>query len=280
MYADKIDFCGKSVEVRSDADGDPATRDISPQTTIIDGNQLGAVVCFQGWERAFSVLEGFTLTNGLVSGWYGGGIYCYQASPTIRNNIITGNHAYRGGGMGMEGSSPTIADCIFNGNLADSHGGGIFAFKSSNPTITRCNFTGNSAGEFGGGIFNNFNNATLINCILWNDTPDEIYDSGCTTTLTFSCIQCGYFGTGNIDQDQLFMDPLNGDFHLSSASPCIDAGNNQAPSLPPSDFEGDPRKFSGNGTGLYPVGSPSPVAVVDMGADEYCLLKRKKFIPK
>ena len=39
------------------------------------------------------------------------------------------------------------------------------------------------------------------------------------------------WGPGNIDADPLFFDPENGDFHLLTGSPVIDAGNNM--SVPP-----------------------------------------------
>ena len=82
-----------------------------------------------------------------------------------------------------------------------------------------------------------------------------------------------------IDADPLFLDPMNDDLHLTYASPCIDAGDNYDPSLPATDFEGDPRIFPGNGK-AYPFGYPPQTAIVDMGADEYCLLKRQQVIPK
>ena len=51
-------------------------------------------------------------------------------------------------------------------------------------------------------------------------------------TVTYSDVMGGWSGTGNIDADPLFVDPLNGDFHLghfatgqASDSPCIDAGD-------------------------------------------------------
>ncbi len=37
------------------------------------------------------------------------------------------------------------------------------------------------------------------------------------------------WGDGNIDSDPLFADPDNGDFHLTADSPCIDAGDPEAP---------------------------------------------------
>jgi len=59
-----------------------------------------------------------------------------------------------------------------------------------------------------------------------------------SVTATYSDIQGGWYGTGNIDADPLFADPANGDFHLSWAnfpipddtkSPCIDAGDPNSP---------------------------------------------------
>jgi hypothetical protein len=58
----------------------------------------------------------------------------------------------------------------------------------------------------------------------------------------------------------LFIDPANRDYHLSAGSACVDAGTNAAPSMPYSDFDGDPRVCDGNG---------DAAAVVDIGADEY-----------
>ena len=71
--------------------------------------------------------------------------------------------------------------------------------------------------------------------------------------MTFSDVQGGYPGMGNIDANPLFANAAAGDFHLLPCSPCIDTGDNAAPDLPATDFEGDPR--IDNGT-------------VDMGVDE------------
>ncbi|MCP4543949.1 MAG: right-handed parallel beta-helix repeat-containing protein, partial [Chloroflexi bacterium] len=77
--------------------------------------------------------------------------------------------------------------------------------------------------------------------------------------VTFCDIRGGYTGEGNIDTDPLFADAGNGDFHLQPGSPCIDKGDNSAPYLPSTDFEGNARIMDGDGI---------PGAVVDMGIYE------------
>jgi len=105
--------------------------------------------------------------------------------------------------------------------------------------------SGNSAYSYGGGIFCDwYSNPSLVNCILWNDSPQEIYIfDGSGVNATYSDIQGGWAGTGNINADPLFVDPANGDYHLSwtnypvqdsTMSPCIDAGDPNSPYDPDS----------------------------------------------
>jgi len=70
--------------------------------------------------------------------------------------------------------------------------------------------------------------------------------------ITYSDVAGSWLGEGNIDADPLFLDPENGDFHLTLGSPCIDTGTSVG--APLFDFEGDPR----------PLGDG-----YDIGADEY-----------
>ncbi|GAG35257.1 unnamed protein product, partial [marine sediment metagenome] len=96
---------------------------------------------------------------------------------------------------------------------------------------------------------------TVLNSILWNDSPDEIYlDDSSTIDITYSDIHGGWPGAGNINADPLFVNVANVDYHLQASSPCIDAGDNTA--IPPSvvvDLDGNPRIING---------------IVDMGAYE------------
>ena len=74
-----LDFLGKAITVRSES---------GPENCIIDCNHAGCGFKFDDDEDANSILDGFTITNGFGRG---GGIYCRDSSPTIKNCIITGN---------------------------------------------------------------------------------------------------------------------------------------------------------------------------------------------
>lgn len=63
--------------------------------TTIDGGGSGSGVTAIG-VGSETILDGFTITNGSTD--RGGGIYCNNASPIIRNNIIMDNHSQDAGG--------------------------------------------------------------------------------------------------------------------------------------------------------------------------------------
>jgi hypothetical protein len=194
-----------------------------------------------------------------------GGMFNYtNTSPLLTNCTFLDNLASsNGGGMYNMYGLPVLTNCAFSGNSAGYGGGGMYNYHAA-PALTNCTFWGNMAGvDGGGGMFNTQCSPTLTNSILWADTPYEIRDYGEVSVITYSDVQGGYAGTGNIDADPLFVDPGKGDFHLGAGSPCIDAGNNGAPNLPSHDFEGDDRVLDGDG---------DDVAIVDMGVDEVIIL--------
>ncbi len=215
-------------------------------STIIDGDNNGSVVIF-GNVNSSAVLCGFTITNG-DSDNFGGGINCYASNPTLKNLIITGNSAFNSGG-GIRcayDANPFIKNVTISDNSAN-YGGGICC-NLSDPILENVTISGNTAtGSFGGGgIFcHSDSNPSLINCIMWNDSPQEIYFHDDlepnSITISYSDIEGGEAGIvinnngtlnwldGNIDTDPLFVDAGNGDYHLQSTSPCIDAGDPNSP---------------------------------------------------
>jgi len=217
---------------------------------------------------------------------------------TIKDMAFENGNGGNGGGIYVHGSSIniTIKECIFSGNSA-KYGGGVDAHSDSGITIINNTFSGNSASRDGGGIWTRlyYDSAILniYNNIFFDNTAnaggndgDDLYvnsdgngnSTGSTVNLynnnlsgnanfdtgqsedLFITETDNYSHGGNIQQNPLFVDAENGDFHLESTSPCIDAGTNDAPHLPDTDKDGKPRIIDGNG---------DDIATVDMGAYEF-----------
>ena len=112
------------------------------------------------------------------------------------------------------------------GNHTNYQGGGIYCTDYSIPTFKHLTIVNNIANS-GGGIYCSVNsNPTLLNSILWNDSPDEIIMSTGSLTATYSNIEGGWEGTGNINQDPLFCFADGGIYTLAENSPCASSGQN------------------------------------------------------
>jgi hypothetical protein len=190
-YYENINFNGKAITVQSQN---------GPETTIIDGSQNGSVITFNSGEDENSVLEGFTIQNGLAD--YGGGISCTNySSPTVTNCIISNNSAWRGGGLACkQSSSPTIINCTFSANSANTYGGGIFCFSASS-TITDCTIKDNSSGADGGGLMcsNYGSEITVTNCtIVGNETGGYGGGMHCDTGSSWRITNCTISGNTSV----------------------------------------------------------------------------------
>ncbi len=255
-----------------------------------------------------------TLTNCTFSGnssHTGGGIYNLSSSPDISNCMFTRNQG-EGGAVHNCSSSPRLTNCTFNGNSAsDGDGGAIynkFSSKpkltnctfsgnssrfagggmyndSSSPDMTNCTFSGNSAGNFGGGIYStNSSSPSLTNCVIWGnaaETGSQLEQSRSRSIITYSDIQGGWAGKGNINTDPLFVrlpsdgadgkwgttDDDYGDLRLQVFSPAADAGNNAASGLSGIHTDlGGGRRFQDMPTTHDKGAGTAPI--VDMGAHE------------
>ena len=103
-----------------------------------------------------------------------------------------------------------------------------------------------------GGYANFFSNGIVNNDIIIDGWANPVYlDTYSTLQISYSNIEGGYEGVGNIDFNPLFNDAESDDYSLQSVSPCIDAGT--------ADLDGDGIDDIINFYGLAP----------DMGAYEY-----------
>lgn len=175
----------------------------------------------------------------------GGGAYIAGYESRVdRCQFIRNWSPFRGGGLATGLGETTVTNTVFSQNESVTLLGGG-AFVGSDTTFINCSFSRN-----GGYAIANEATMTCHNCILWQN--DESIDGG--ATVTYSCIQGGWPGIGNIDTNPMFVQAGVGDLRLAEGSPCLDAGN--ADYLPA-------------GIDLDVVGAPRVQdAQVDMGAYE------------
>ena len=88
--------------------------------------------------------------------------------------------------------------------------------------------------ESGGGFTMYGSTITLLNSIVWGNVSENNQQMNLNGefTINYSDIEglpASLEGNGNIDLDPMFIGSENGDFHLSSDSPCIDAGDPDSP---------------------------------------------------
>ncbi len=83
----------------------------------------------------------------------------------------------------------------------------------------------NTADDDAGGVFCNRSSPTISNCILCDDSPEEIYVFNSDPLVTYSDIEGGWEGESNIDANPHFVSFGGFDRLLRPASPCIDAGD-------------------------------------------------------
>ncbi|GBD98404.1 hypothetical protein BMS3Abin07_00418 [bacterium BMS3Abin07] len=237
-----------------------------------------------------SVLKNNSYVQPAVGGGGPGGISIIDwsgagADVLISKCRILDNSADNSGGglyIDTDNKNALIVNNIIAGNIDENDsGGGIYIENSSTGTYTIVNNTiagnsskGTQAGfNDGGGLYALIDTNTLnvYNNIIYNNSASVGSDiSIINTSSTSGRINNNDFDTGpnglNIDvagfitqannlpdTDPQFVDSANGDYHLKAGSMVINRGDNNAPSVPSDDLDGNARPQDG---------------VVDMGAYE------------
>ncbi len=217
------------------------------------------------------------------AGQAGGGIFVTSAGIIrVASSFFFANHAPKGGAVYfrvlLKDGARAVVNSLFSRNSAEL-GGAITCelIRQSDHaetqqstddlqvTVTNSTFALNSASD-GGALYTPLTSEcqfNVVNSILWHDQPNELPAADQSMfTVTYSAVEGGFDGAGNVDRPPLFKDLDNGNFQLQEASPCIDAAH--GPLSPPLDALDRARvdEPSANNTGFGP-----PWA--DMGALEH-----------
>ncbi len=164
-----------------------------------------------------------------VSSTGGGGVRIGDSYVRFYNNIVMNNTARYGAGVVLNytgGEYYNNVICSNYGSFQFGAGSGLWLNNVfSRPCIiTNNTIAGNSStsgicGVYGGSF------ASLRNNIIWGNTsPSNLQASG-SMNITYSNVQGGYPGSGNLSIDPLFADS---NYVLLVSSPCIDKGDSSA----------------------------------------------------
>jgi len=247
-----IDGGGRSSVVRFTRHEDSTTALIGFTITNGSGspdqsgdNAGGGIHCHQ----ASPYLSHLKITGNRVER-YGGGMFVQsESSPIIENTLISENTAgYFGGGLYCSRqSSPILRRVVFSGNQS-MDGSAVSLFMDCRPIIQNCTFSNNSC-DGRGSVARMFWTCemNLVNCIISANDPDSISltgdPAGNTLNIAYSLLTGGesmvsvsdtstetvHWLEGNLDANPLFINPDNCDYRLRMDSPCIDAGDSEAP---------------------------------------------------
>ena len=192
--------------------------------------------CLVENNASFGAGQFTTVDNCIFTGNASFSISGYRTRTTVTNCVVTrngGNAPLRCG----DGGRLTVTNCTFADNVGSL--AGLLRTWRSDPAYPAAY-------------------ADIRNCVAWNNTLEDgtpssiVITDDTTVTVSYSDIEGGYPGGGNIDVDPVFVGTGDHPYSLQEVSPCIDAGT--AEGAPDEDILGTTRPLNdGFDMGAYEV---------------------------
>jgi parallel beta-helix repeat protein len=223
--------------------------------TLLNGNAYGSGAEDDGG-GVYCRFSNLTLFELLIldnRAWdNGGGLYIAGGNVNASSIVISGNQSNCGGGIHTtenayfnltdsqiinNSSDPTcqgggvnnggglsIYQNVLIANNSGHDGGGVIC-RDSECQLDNVTIAQNQSGNNTGGLYSQGADVSLKNVIIFDNEGAEISLHSGSVAVTYSDIQSGWSGEGNITSVPLFVDVDNGDYHLTMFSPCIDVGD-------------------------------------------------------
>lgn len=226
--------------------------------TVLDGNHAGTVLTVAD-PAVDGVLDGFTVCNGNAgTSADGGAIASSGASWTIRHNVFHDNSGRYGGAISLRSGHPTIVGNVFWKNSASVGGGAAYCSRTTaaftNNTFA-ANYISGGSSQHSGAMDAYLSTVTFVNNIVAYNVSGGI-DKDHSSGSTYVFRNNGVFGNGtydyptsdnpgsangNVRTNPRFVNRTAGDFRLSAASRCIDAGDDTVVAAQDTDLDGQQR---------------------------------------
>ena len=229
---------------------------------------------------AGNTISGNTADSGSAIGMFAAGAPVIIGNTMTGNNAVEGDCRFDGGTVWMVNQSDAdIVQNVIAENEAVCNGGVVFLVPSGarGPALINNTIALNGGAASSGILAEGFDTQTRVvnNLVLarpgttalactsiYATTPPLLrnnlfFSSGGTAASELCASEIGIHG--NLSADPALVSASTGDYHLTGASPAIDAGLNSETLVPATDFDGVPRVQDGNSDGT---------ARVDMGAFE------------
>ena len=197
-----LSTAGKSITIRGETDG------FGNPTSVISGSGLFRVFeCIDG-ENANTVFENLVIRDGRAEFESdtnsGGGLFCVNSSPTIRNCTFFRNVAEEsGGGLYVRSGEPQCFDCRFIENVAGKGAGAYALSIGSTPPwnllFDGCFFSANEAMDIdevdfpfgdGGALYIKNTTTLLKDCTFRENRAGQMAGALYTENLTIDLVDC------------------------------------------------------------------------------------------
>ncbi len=195
--------------------------------TVVVGDGSRPVIKIEASRDEVTEIVGFEVKNGT------NGISIHRSLVGIRNSRIVHNAGptYAGGGIRADNSQIAVERTVVAHNQENGNGGGINILCSDPepvaPNTTYCKLwlyrstVAYNAGGTPKGVFCSLSLCDVQNSIIWGHDGSDIAG---WFGATYSNVEQGAPGEGNISAEPRFRDPENDDFRLKPGSPCCGAG--------------------------------------------------------